>query len=148
MCVYPLLLRHPKAPVMSVSCVCLVWRLTARRGFSCRRPIIGNRLHSSSFTSLSLTHKSQVHTAQCCTRTADVPCRAVLCCVLCRCQVLVTDPKELEAIRQRESDITKERVQKILDAGEGLQGGRGPFTHNSICLTRRIEPSAPCTALS
>jgi hypothetical protein len=33
-------------------------------------------------------------------------------------QVLVTDPKELEAIRQRESDITKERVQKILDAGE------------------------------
>jgi len=33
-------------------------------------------------------------------------------------QVLVTDPKELEAIRQRESDITKERVQKILDAGK------------------------------
>jgi hypothetical protein len=33
-------------------------------------------------------------------------------------QVLVTDPKELEAIRQRESDITKERVQKILDAGQ------------------------------
>jgi T-complex protein 1 subunit alpha len=32
-------------------------------------------------------------------------------------QVLVTDPKELEAIRQRESDITKERIQKILDAG-------------------------------
>jgi len=32
-------------------------------------------------------------------------------------KVLVTDPKELEAIRQRESDITKERVQKILDAG-------------------------------
>jgi hypothetical protein len=36
-------------------------------------------------------------------------------------QVLVTDPKELEAIRQRESDITKERIQKILDAG-GLCG--------------------------
>jgi hypothetical protein len=32
-------------------------------------------------------------------------------------QVLVTDPKELEAIRQRESDITKERIQKILNAG-------------------------------
>lgn len=35
-------------------------------------------------------------------------------------QVLVTDPKELEAIRQRESDITKERVQKILDAGANV----------------------------
>eukprot|EP00879_Flechtneria_rotunda_P022184 GHRR01023407.1.p1 GENE.GHRR01023407.1~~GHRR01023407.1.p1 ORF type:complete len:167 (+),score=72.50 GHRR01023407.1:139-639(+) len=34
-------------------------------------------------------------------------------------QVLVTDPKELEAIRQREADITKERVQKILDADLG-----------------------------
>jgi T-complex protein 1 subunit alpha len=32
-------------------------------------------------------------------------------------QVLVTDPKELEAIRAREADITKERIQKILDAG-------------------------------
>lgn len=36
------------------------------------------------------------------------------------CQVLVTDPKELEAIRQRELDITKERVQKILDAGANV----------------------------
>eukprot|EP00879_Flechtneria_rotunda_P005444 GHRR01005737.1.p1 GENE.GHRR01005737.1~~GHRR01005737.1.p1 ORF type:complete len:426 (+),score=192.76 GHRR01005737.1:139-1416(+) len=35
-------------------------------------------------------------------------------------QVLVTDPKELEAIRQREADITKERVQKILDAGANV----------------------------
>eukprot|EP00775_Hariotina_reticulata_P008147 gene8147-8340_t len=40
-------------------------------------------------------------------------------------QVLVTDPKELEAIRQRESDITKERVQKILDAGRACQSLRG-----------------------
>jgi hypothetical protein len=31
--------------------------------------------------------------------------------------VLVTDPNELEAIRQREYDITKERIHKILDAG-------------------------------
>ncbi|KAF6250936.1 chaperonin complex component [Scenedesmus sp. NREL 46B-D3] len=35
-------------------------------------------------------------------------------------QVLVTDPKELEAIRQRELDITKERIQKILDAGANV----------------------------
>jgi T-complex protein 1 subunit alpha len=32
-------------------------------------------------------------------------------------QVLVQDPKELEAIRQREADITKERIEKILAAG-------------------------------
>ncbi|KAI3428775.1 hypothetical protein D9Q98_007596 [Chlorella vulgaris] len=32
-------------------------------------------------------------------------------------QVLVNDPKELELIRQRELDITRERVQKIIDAG-------------------------------
>ncbi|WIA23727.1 hypothetical protein OEZ86_010546 [Tetradesmus obliquus] len=35
-------------------------------------------------------------------------------------QVLVTDPKELEAIRQREFDITKERIAKILDAGANV----------------------------
>ena len=29
-------------------------------------------------------------------------------------QVLVTDPEELDKIRDRESDITKERIQKIL----------------------------------
>lgn len=32
-------------------------------------------------------------------------------------QVLVDDPSKLEAIRQRESDITKERIQKILSTG-------------------------------
>ncbi|EFJ12438.1 hypothetical protein SELMODRAFT_271854 [Selaginella moellendorffii] len=35
-------------------------------------------------------------------------------------QVLVTDPRELEKIRQRESDITKERIQKILKAGANV----------------------------
>jgi T-complex protein 1 subunit alpha len=35
-------------------------------------------------------------------------------------QVLVTDPAELEKIRQRESDITRERIQKILDAGANV----------------------------
>lgn len=35
-------------------------------------------------------------------------------------QVLVNDPKELEKIREREADITKERIQKILDAGANV----------------------------
>eukprot|EP00798_Chlamydomonas_sp_ICE-L_P006221 gene6221-2838_t len=35
-------------------------------------------------------------------------------------QVLVTDPKELEKIREREFDITKERIEKILAAGANV----------------------------
>lgn len=35
-------------------------------------------------------------------------------------QVLVTDPEKLDAIRQRESDITKERIQKILAVGTNV----------------------------
>lgn len=35
-------------------------------------------------------------------------------------QVLIDDPKELEKIRDRESDITKERIQKVLDAGANV----------------------------
>ena len=35
-------------------------------------------------------------------------------------QVLVTDPEKLDAIRARESDITKERIQKILNAGANV----------------------------
>lgn len=35
-------------------------------------------------------------------------------------QVVVTDPKELEQIRQREIDITKEKIQKIIDAGANV----------------------------
>jgi len=35
-------------------------------------------------------------------------------------QILVSDPKELEAIRQREADITKEKIQKILAAGANV----------------------------
>lgn len=35
-------------------------------------------------------------------------------------QVVVTDPKELELIRQREIDITKEKIQKIIDAGANV----------------------------
>nr|ANM86098.1 T-complex protein 1 subunit alpha [Stygiella incarcerata] len=35
-------------------------------------------------------------------------------------QVLVTDPKELEAIRRREEDMTKERIAKIVEAGANV----------------------------
>ena len=35
-------------------------------------------------------------------------------------QVLVDNPAELEKIRERESDITKERIQKVLDAGANV----------------------------
>jgi T-complex protein 1 subunit alpha len=35
-------------------------------------------------------------------------------------QVLVTDPSKLEAIRQRELDITKEKIQKLLAAGANV----------------------------
>lgn len=35
-------------------------------------------------------------------------------------QVVVQDPKEVELIRQREIDITKEKIQKIIDAGANV----------------------------
>jgi len=35
-------------------------------------------------------------------------------------KVLVTDPEKLDAIRLRESDITKEKIQKILAAGANV----------------------------
>ncbi|KAI9912160.1 hypothetical protein PsorP6_009076 [Peronosclerospora sorghi] len=35
-------------------------------------------------------------------------------------QVIVNDPNELEKIRQREIDITKEKIQKIIDAGANV----------------------------
>ncbi|KAI3719877.1 hypothetical protein L6452_20782 [Arctium lappa] len=35
-------------------------------------------------------------------------------------QVLVTDPRELEKIRQREADVTKERIEKLLKAGANV----------------------------
>lgn len=41
-------------------------------------------------------------------------------------EVLITDPEKLDAVRQRETDITKERVQKIINAGANvvlLSGG-------------------------
>merc|ERR1719161_1898373 len=35
-------------------------------------------------------------------------------------QVVVTDPKKLEDIRQREADITKERIQLLINAGANV----------------------------
>lgn len=35
-------------------------------------------------------------------------------------QVLVSDPEKLEGIRQRENDIMKERLQKIINAGANV----------------------------
>lgn len=35
-------------------------------------------------------------------------------------QVLVQDPENLEKIRQREMDVTRERVKKIIDAGANV----------------------------
>jgi len=35
-------------------------------------------------------------------------------------EVVVTDPKELEALQRREADITKERIRKILDSGANV----------------------------
>ena len=39
---------------------------------------------------------------------------------ICGGQVLVSDPTKLEAIRDRETDITKERIQKVLAAGANV----------------------------
>merc|ERR1719267_468979 len=35
-------------------------------------------------------------------------------------QVVVTDPKKLEAIRQKEADITRDRIQMMLNAGANV----------------------------
>lgn len=35
-------------------------------------------------------------------------------------EILINDPEKLDAIRQREADITKERVQKILSSGANV----------------------------
>ncbi|CCI40150.1 unnamed protein product [Albugo candida] len=55
-------------------------------------------------------------------------------------QVVVTDPKELEQIRQREIDITKEKIQKILDAGANvLLTTKGI---DDLCLKYFVEAKA------
>jgi len=58
-------------------------------------------------------------------------------------QVQVTDPTKLEAIRARESDITKERIQKILAAGANVVLTTGGI--DDLCLKYFVE--AGCMAV-
>ncbi|KAF4528222.1 hypothetical protein B566_EDAN014595 [Ephemera danica] len=55
-------------------------------------------------------------------------------------KVLVTDPEKLDAIRQRESDITKERVQKILNSGANVILCSGGI--DDLCLKYFVEAGA------
>jgi len=55
-------------------------------------------------------------------------------------QVLVNDPSKLEAIRQREADITKERIQKILASGANVILTTGGI--DDLCLKYFVEAGA------
>jgi T-complex protein 1 subunit alpha len=55
-------------------------------------------------------------------------------------QVLVTDPLELEKIRDREADITKERIQKILNTGANVILTTGGI--DDLCLKYFVEAGA------
>jgi len=55
-------------------------------------------------------------------------------------QVLVSDPGELEKIRDRESDITKERIQKILATGANVILTTGGI--DDLCLKYFVEAGA------
>ncbi|XP_026333463.1 T-complex protein 1 subunit alpha [Hyposmocoma kahamanoa] len=55
-------------------------------------------------------------------------------------QVLVTDPEKLEAIRARELDITKERLQKILAAGVNVILCTGGI--DDLCIKYFVESGA------
>lgn len=55
-------------------------------------------------------------------------------------QVLIEDPEKLEAVRQREMDITKERIQKVLASGANvilLSGGI-----DDLCMKYFVEGGA------
>jgi len=55
-------------------------------------------------------------------------------------QILVEDPKELDAIRQREYDMTKERIQKILNTGANVILTTGGI--DDLCLKYFVESGA------
>jgi T-complex protein 1 subunit alpha len=55
-------------------------------------------------------------------------------------QVLIDDPTKLEGIRQRESDITKERIQKILTTGANVILTTGGI--DDLCLKYFVEAGA------
>ncbi|KAL3317869.1 Alpha subunit of chaperonin-containing T-complex [Cichlidogyrus casuarinus] len=54
-------------------------------------------------------------------------------------QVLVNDPEKLEEIRNRESDITKERIKKIIDAGANVILTTGGI--DDLCMKYFVEAS-------
>jgi len=55
-------------------------------------------------------------------------------------QMLVSDPEELEKMRLRESDITKERIQKIVSAGANVVLTTGGI--DDLCLKYFVEAGA------
>ncbi|CAH8528523.1 unnamed protein product [Dicrocoelium dendriticum] len=55
-------------------------------------------------------------------------------------QVVVKDPEQLEAIRKRELDITKERIQKILAAGANVVLTTGGI--DDLCMKYFVEANA------
>uniref|UniRef100_A0A2I2ZLC8 T-complex protein 1 subunit alpha n=1 Tax=Gorilla gorilla gorilla TaxID=9595 RepID=A0A2I2ZLC8_GORGO len=55
-------------------------------------------------------------------------------------QVVITDPEKLDQIRQRESDITKERIQKILVTGASVILTTGGT--DDMCLKYFVEAGA------
>uniref|UniRef100_A0A2K5ZIJ3 T-complex protein 1 subunit alpha n=1 Tax=Mandrillus leucophaeus TaxID=9568 RepID=A0A2K5ZIJ3_MANLE len=55
-------------------------------------------------------------------------------------QVVITDPEKLDQIRQRESDITKERIQKILATGANVILTTGGI--DNMCLKYFVEAGA------
>lgn len=52
-------------------------------------------------------------------------------------QIVVDDPSQLDAIRDRESDITKETIQKILNAGANVVLTTGGI--DDLCLKYFVE---------
>ncbi|CAH8493359.1 unnamed protein product [Heterobilharzia americana] len=55
-------------------------------------------------------------------------------------QIVVKDPSQLEALRQREADITKERIQKILSAGANVILTTGGI--DDLCMKYFVEANA------
>uniref|UniRef100_A0A8D0GFK1 T-complex protein 1 subunit alpha n=1 Tax=Sphenodon punctatus TaxID=8508 RepID=A0A8D0GFK1_SPHPU len=55
-------------------------------------------------------------------------------------QVIISDPEKLDQIRQRESDITKERIQKILATGANVVLTTGGI--DDMCLKYFVEAGA------
>lgn len=52
-------------------------------------------------------------------------------------QIIVNDPNEVEKIREREADITKERIQKLIDAGANVILTSGGI--DDLCLKYFVE---------